>query len=179
MVVDHVLKIHSFQKMWSLIVIFLHFPSPQFFPPIFQCYCNSDSGFHPQTNKQSEQANQDLEQMFAVWHPTIRLPEDISSPGQSMPPIRSLWQPLMPPFSNSVGHQPHLFASQEPGTHVPFTQTFVQWCRLKRERVSKVLFQAGNMTWLIPSMSVGRGYGFFILWTCPLRCWHASWNTSS
>ncbi|XP_058637507.1 uncharacterized protein LOC131543767 [Onychostoma macrolepis] len=46
------------------------------------------------------------------------------------------------PFPNSVGHQPHLFASQEPEAHVPFTQAFVQWCRLKCERASKVLFQS-------------------------------------
>ncbi len=132
------------------------FPLPSFFSPFFSATAILTSWFHPQTTSS-------LSKLTRNWRKCLLL----ASHNPTSWSHQLIWVEYahntihvaatgMPPFPNSVGYQPHLFASQEPEAHVPFTQAFVQWCRLKWERASKVLFPSGKYDKAYPKYVCGQ-----------------------
>ncbi len=86
-VVDHIFRIHG------LPVDVVSDRGPQFISRFWKEFCRQigastslSSGFHPQTNGQSERANQDLE-LSAAWHHIVRAPGVSSYRGSSIPTI--------------------------------------------------------------------------------------------
>ncbi len=145
-VVDHVFRIHGLPKD------VVSDRGPQFVSHFWKEFCrligasaSLTSGYHPQTNGQSERANQDLERMLrclashnpASWSQQLTWAEY----AHNTLPVAATG---MSPFQSSIGYQPPLFASQEPDAAVPSAQAFVQKCRRTWERARKALVQAGR-----------------------------------
>ncbi len=145
-VVDHVFRIHGLHKD------VVSDRGPQFVSHFWKEFCrligasaSLTSGYHPQTNGQSERANQDLERMLrclashnpASWSQQLTWAEY----AHNTLPVAATG---MSPFQSSIGYQPPLFASQEPDAAVPSAQAFVQRCRRTWERARKALIQAGR-----------------------------------
>ncbi|XP_016391990.1 5-hydroxytryptamine receptor 3A-like [Sinocyclocheilus rhinocerous] len=100
---------------------------PQFTSPVWKAFCHVlgatvslSSGFHPQSNGQAEQANQELEAALR------------SATGMS-------------PFECSLGYLPHLFPVQENDIAVPSVQVHIHRCRkIWREARSALLHSANR-----------------------------------
>ena len=110
---------------------------PQFTSRFWRAFCASvgasvslSSGFHPETNGQSERMNQELES-------TLRC---LCSDNPSTWSRRLLWVEYahnslptsatgLSPFQCSLGYQPPLFPDQEGDVSVPSAQAFVRRCR--------------------------------------------------
>ncbi|KAJ7991253.1 hypothetical protein DPEC_G00295400 [Dallia pectoralis] len=88
------------------------------------------SGFHPQSNGQTEQANQDLETALrcmvadnpTTWSKSLMCVEYAHN---SLPSSAT----GLSPFESSLGYQQPLFPDQEPKVGVPSAQAFVRRCR--------------------------------------------------
>ncbi len=105
------------------------------------------SGFHPQSNGQTERANQDLERTLrclvsknpSSWSQQLSMVEyahnslPVSSTGLS-------------PFECSVGYQPPVFPSLESEVAVPSAHAFVQRCHRTWTRARETLLQVGART---------------------------------
>ncbi len=105
------------------------------------------SGFHPQTNGQTERANQDLERVLRClvtqnptsWCQQLSWVEyahnslQVSSTGLS-------------PFECSLGYQPPLFPSMESEVAVPSAHAFVQRCHRTWTRARETLLRVGVCT---------------------------------
>ncbi|KAI2668898.1 Transposon Tf2-9 polyprotein [Labeo rohita] len=105
------------------------------------------SGFHPQTNGQTEHANQDLERMLrclashnpSSWSQQLTWAEyahnslPVSSTGLS-------------PFMCCLGYQPPLFPSQAVEAAVPSVWVFIQSCRRTWRRAREALIRSGGRT---------------------------------
>lgn len=110
---------------------------PQFSSRVWRVFCSAlganaslSSGYHPQTNGQTERANQDLETMLhcvSAKHP--------SSWSKHLPWVEYFHNSLvcaatgMTPFMASLGFQPSLFPSQEVEVAVPSVQANIRRCR--------------------------------------------------
>ncbi len=140
-VVDHIFRIHGLPKD------VVSDRGPQFwkeFSRLMGASASLTSGFNPQTNGQSERANQDLDLMLhclasqnpASWSQQLTWAEY----AYNKLPVAATG---MSPFQSSIGYQP-LFASQEPDAAVPYAQAFVQRCRRTWERARKPLIQSGR-----------------------------------
>ncbi|CDQ60113.1 unnamed protein product [Oncorhynchus mykiss] len=136
--VQHVFRIHG------LPVDMVSDRGPQFLSQFWKAFCtligssaSLSSGFHPQTNGQSERANQDLETTLRclvstnpttwsqqlVWVEYARNTLPCSATGLS-------------PFECSFGYQPPLFSEQE--LSVPSAKMFVRrgQSTLRRARIA-------------------------------------------
>ncbi len=123
-------------------------------PKFWQEFCkllgatvSLSSGFHPQSNGQTERANQDLEKVLrclvsknpSSWSQQLSMVEyahnslPVSSTGLS-------------PFKCSLGYQPPIFPSLESEVAVPSTHAFVQRCRHTWSRARETLLQVGART---------------------------------
>ena len=110
---------------------------PQFISQVWKSFCQAlgatvslSSGFHPQTNGQSERANQDLESAIrcvaainpSSWNSQLCWIEyahnSLSSAATGVSP-----------FEASLGYQPPLFPAQEEELAVPSVQHHLQRCR--------------------------------------------------
>ncbi len=147
-VVDHIFRIHG------LPVDVVSDRGPQFVSRFWKEFCRQigastslSSGFHPQTNGQSERANQDLER-------TLRClaSHSPSSWSQQLPWVEYSHNSLpvastgMSPFQCSMGYQPPLFPAQEPEAAVPSALAFVRRCRRTWKRAKEVLARASRRT---------------------------------
>ncbi|XDV36908.1 hypothetical protein PO909_006622 [Leuciscus waleckii] len=145
-VVDHVFWLHG------LPMDVVSDRGSQFVSKFWQEFCkllgatvSLSSGYHPQSNGQSERANQDLERMLrclvaknpSSWSQQLSMVEyahnslPVSSTGLS-------------PFKSSLGYQPPIFPSLESEVVVPSAHAFVQRCRRFWARAHKTLLQVGK-----------------------------------
>uniref|UniRef100_A0A8C5G6N4 Integrase catalytic domain-containing protein n=1 Tax=Gouania willdenowi TaxID=441366 RepID=A0A8C5G6N4_GOUWI len=119
---------------------------PQFTSEVWKTFCSAlgasvslTSGFHPQSNGQTERANQSLETFLRCM--TSDNPSAWSS---LLPWIEYAHNSLsnassgLSPFQCSVGYQPPLFPSQEREIAIPSLQSFLRRCERtwKRARIS-------------------------------------------
>ncbi len=147
-VVDHVFRLHG------LPTDVVSDRGPQFVSKFWQEFCrllgatvSLSSGFHPQSNGQTERANQDLERTLRClvsknptsWSQQLSMVEyahntlPVSSTGLS-------------PFECSVGYQPPIFPSLESEVAVPSAHAFVQRCHRTWTRARETLLQVGART---------------------------------
>ncbi len=147
-IVDHVFRIHG------LPMDVVSDRGPQFVSKFWREFCrllgasvSLSSGFHPQSNGQTERANQDLERVLrclvtqnpASWSQHLSWVEyahnslPVSSTGLS-------------PFECSLGYQPPIFPSLETEVAVPSAHAFVQRCRRTWRRARETLLRVGART---------------------------------
>ncbi|KAG1935783.1 retrotransposable element [Pimephales promelas] len=147
-VIDHVFRLHG------LPTDVVSDRGPQFVSKFWREFCrllgatvSLSSGFHPQSNGQTERANQDLERTLrclvsknpSSWSQQLSMVEyahntlPVSSTGLS-------------PFECSVGYQPPIFPSMESEVAVPSAHAFVQRCRRTWTRARETLLQVGART---------------------------------
>ena len=141
LMVQHVFKLHG------LPVEVVSDRGPQFTSSFWKAFCSLigasvclSSGFHPQSNGQTERANQQLETVLrcvASQNPTSwsqQLPwaeyainsHITSSTGRS-------------PFECSLGYQPPLFPDQEREVGVPSAEAYIRRCRRTWKRTRSAL----------------------------------------
>ncbi len=145
-VFDHVFRIHG------LPVDVVSDRGPQFSSRFWTEFCrllgataSLPSGYHPQTNGQSERANQDLERALRcmasaeplTWSSKLAMVEyahnslPVSSTGLS-------------PFQCCLGYQLPLFPSQEPDAIVPSTNVFIRRCLRTWRLARQALIRTGE-----------------------------------
>ena len=110
---------------------------PQFISMFWRAFCKClgataslSSGFHPQSNGQTERANQDLERVLrclssrnpSSWSRHLAWAEYAHN---SLPVAAT----GLSPFHCCLGYQPPLFSSQEADVAVPSVQAFIRRCR--------------------------------------------------
>lgn len=125
---------------------------PQFTSQFWRAFCklvgakvSLSSGFHPESNGQTERVNQDLEttlrclasnnpstwSRYVIWAEYAHNTLYSSATGLS-------------PFECQLGFQPPLFPSQEPEVAVPSAQRFVRRCRRVWRKVRSALQKAAR-----------------------------------
>ena len=152
---------------------------PQFISRVWKVFCSAlgasvslSSGFHPQSNGQTERTNQDLE--AALRCVTSQNP---STWAKHLPWVEYAYNALassatgLSPFEAALGYQPPLFPSQEKELAVPSVQDNLHRCRkvwvdtreallrtaernkrvADRHRVVAPQFQPGQRVWLSSS----------------------------
>ncbi len=145
-VFDHVFHIHG------LPVDVVSDRGPQFSSRFWTEFCrllgataSLSSGYHLQTNGQSERANQDLERVLRcvasaeplTWSSKLAMVEyahnslPVSSTGLS-------------PFQCCLGYQPPLFPSQEPDAIVPSAHAFIRRCLRTWRLARQALIRTGE-----------------------------------
>ncbi|KAL0147394.1 hypothetical protein M9458_057305, partial [Cirrhinus mrigala] len=131
LILEHVVRLHGFPKY------IVSDRGPQFTAKFWQAFCrlvgttsSLSSGFHPQTNGQTERANQQLERFlrcfasehqrswasYLVWAELSNNLHTSSTTGLS-------------PFEVCYGFQPPIFEHQEPEVEVLSAQQLVRRCR--------------------------------------------------
>ncbi|KAI2654685.1 Transposon Tf2-9 polyprotein [Labeo rohita] len=131
LILEHVVRLHGFPKH------IVADRGPQFTAKFWQAFCrlvgttsSLSSGFHPQTNGQTERANQQLEHYLRCF----------ASEHQRSWASYLVWAKLsnnlhtstttgLSPFEVCYGFQPPIFEHQEPEVEVPSAQQLVRRCR--------------------------------------------------
>lgn len=124
---DHVFRLHGIPTE------IVSARGPQFTSRVWKTFCTAlgakpclSSGYHPQTNGQTERLNQELE---ATLHCiTASNPASWSS-GLNMPIMLSPLLLGLSPFEASIGYQPPLFPELETDLDVPSVQHHLQRCQ--------------------------------------------------
>ncbi len=127
---------------------------PQFVSKLWSEFCrllgatvSLSSGYHPQSNGQTERANQDLERMLRCV-----VSQNPSSWSQQLSWVEYAHNSLpvsatgLSPFECSLGYQPPIFSSLESEVAVPSAHAFVQRCRRTWSRARHTLLQVGART---------------------------------
>ncbi len=127
---------------------------PQFVSKFWSEFCrllgatvSLSSGYHPQSNGQTERANQDLERMLRCV-----ASQNPSSWSQQLSWVEYAHNSLpvsgtgLSPFEGSLGYQPPIFSSLESEVAVPSAHAFVQRCRRTWSRARQTLLQVGART---------------------------------
>ncbi len=147
-VVDHVFRLHG------LPIDVVSDRGPQFVSRFWREFCkllgatvSLSSGFHPQSNGQTERANQDLERTLQCV-----VSKNPSSWSQQLSMVEYAYNTLpvsstgLSPFECSVGYQPPIFPSLESEVAVPSAHAFVQRCHRTWTRARETLLQVGSRT---------------------------------
>ncbi|KAI2644474.1 Transposon Tf2-6 polyprotein [Labeo rohita] len=131
LILEHVVRLHGFPKD------IVSDRGPQFTAKFWQAFCHLvgttpslSSGFHPQTNGQTERANQQLERYLRCF----------ASEHQRSWASYLVWAELsnnlhtstttgLSPFEVCCRFQPPIFEHQEPEVEVPSAQQLVRRCR--------------------------------------------------
>ncbi|KAI2657474.1 Transposon Tf2-9 polyprotein [Labeo rohita] len=142
-VIDHVFRIHG------LPMDVVSDRGPQFVSKFWREFCHLlgatvslSSGFHPQSNGQTERANQDLERMLRCL-----VSQNPSSWSQQLSWVEYAHNSLpvsatgLSPFECSLGYQPPVFSSMESEVAVPSAHAFVQRCRRTWSKARQTLLQ--------------------------------------
>ncbi len=147
-VVNHVFRLHG------LPMDVVSDRGPQFVSRFWREFCrllgatvSLSSGFHPQSNGQTERANQDLERTLrcvvsknpSSWSQQLSMVEY----AHNTLPVSSMG---LSPFECSVGYQPPIFPSLESEVAVPSAHAFVQRCHRTWTRARETLLQVGSRT---------------------------------
>ncbi|CAJ1078658.1 Pol polyprotein [Xyrichtys novacula] len=123
---------------------------PQFTSEVWRAFCKAlgatvslSSGFHPQSNGQTERANQSLETFLrcvASEHPTTW--------SNQLPWVEYAYNSLsnsssgLSPFQCVLGYQPPLFPASEEEIVIPSVQSFVRRCKRTWRKVRVALRRA-------------------------------------
>lgn len=147
-VINHVFRIHG------LPTDVVSDRGPQFISKFWREFCHLlgatvslSSGFHPQSNGQTERANQDLERVLRCL-----VSQNPASWSQQLPWVEYAHNSLpvsatgLSPFQCSLGYQPPVFPSLESESAVPSAHAFVQRCRRTWNRARQTLLQVGART---------------------------------
>ncbi|KAL0147984.1 hypothetical protein M9458_056711 [Cirrhinus mrigala] len=147
-VIDHVFRIHG------LPTDVVSDRGPQFVSKFWKEFCfllgasvSLSSGFHPQSNGQTERANQDLERMLRCM-----VSQNPSSWSQQLSWVEYAHNSLpvsatgLSPFECSLGYQPPIFPSLESEVAVPSAHAFVQRCRCTWRKARHALLQVRSRT---------------------------------
>ncbi|KAI2664269.1 Transposon Tf2-9 polyprotein [Labeo rohita] len=131
LILEHVVRLHGFPKD------IVSDRGPQFTAKFWQAFCrligttsSLSSGFHPQTNGQTERANQQLERFLRCfagehqrsWARYLVWAELFNN-------IHTSSATNLSPFKVCYGYQPPVFEHQEPEVEVPSAQQLVRRCR--------------------------------------------------
>lgn len=138
---DHVFQLHGIP------LEIVSDRGPQFVSQVWRAFCsalgakaNLSSGFHPQSNGQTERLNQELES--ALRCVTSQNPATWSS---QLPWVEYVHNSLtssvtgLSPFEASLGYQPPLFPENETELAVPSVQHHLRHCRRVWQRVRRAL----------------------------------------
>ncbi|KAL0190875.1 hypothetical protein M9458_013573, partial [Cirrhinus mrigala] len=131
LILEHVVRLHGFPKD------IVSDRGPQFTAKFWQAFCrligttsSLSSGFHPQTNGQTERANQQLERFLRCFAGEHQRPwarylvwAELSNN------IHTSSATNLSPFEVCYGFQPPVFEHQEPEVEVPSAQQLVRRCR--------------------------------------------------
>ncbi len=147
-VIDHIFRIHG------LPTNVVSDRGPQFISKFWKEFCHLlgatvslSSGYHPQSNGQTERANQDLERMLRCL-----VSQNPSSWSQQLSWVEYAHNSLpvsatgLSPFEGSLGYQPPVFPSTESEVAVPSAHAFVQRCRRTWSRARQTLLWVGART---------------------------------
>ncbi len=147
-VIDRVFRIHGLPKD------VVSDRGPQFVSKFWKEICwllgasvSLSSDFHPQSNGQTEQANQDLERVLRCL-----VSQNPSSWSQQLSWVEYAHNSLpvsstgLSPFECSVGYQPPIFQSLESEVAVPSAHAFVQRCHRTWRRARQTLLKVGVRT---------------------------------
>ncbi|XP_041944116.1 uncharacterized protein LOC121706437 [Alosa sapidissima] len=123
---------------------------PQFSAWFWKAFCkligaspSLSSGFHPQTNGQTERANQKLEVALGCM-----TSQDPASWSKTLPWVEYAHNSLptsatgLSPFHCCLGYQPPLFPTQEEEVAVPSAQAFVRRCKRTWSRARTQLLRS-------------------------------------
>lgn len=148
LLVNHVVRLHGIP------LDIVSDRGPQFTSHVWKAFCQSlgasvslSSGFHPQTNGQTERTNQDLESALrcvTASDPTIwstYLPWVEYSHNSMVSSSTGL-----SPFEASIGYQPPLFPEQEHELAVPSIQHHLQRCKNIWKRTQAALLKTTART---------------------------------
>ncbi len=127
---------------------------PQFISKFWKEFCHLlgatvslSSGYHPQSNGQTERANQDLERVMRCL-----VSQNPSSWSQQHSWVEYAHNSLpvsstgLSPFECSLGYQPPIFQSMESEVAVPSAHAFVQRCSRTWRRARESILQVGSRT---------------------------------
>ncbi|KAG1928442.1 retrotransposable element [Pimephales promelas] len=147
-IVDHVFRLHG------LPMDVVSDRGPQFVSKFWREFCkllgatvSLSSGFHPQSNGQTERANQDVERTLRCM-----VSKNPSSWSQQLSMVEYAHNTLpvsstgLSPFECSVGYQPPIFPSLESEVAVPSAHAFIQRCHRTWTRARETLLQVGART---------------------------------
>lgn len=146
MIMQHVVHLHSIP------LNIVSGRGPQFSSNFWKAFCtllgssaSLSSGYHPETNGQTERANQTLETVLrcvcannpASWSGQLPFVEySINSHVSSASGLS--------PFECCLGYQPPLFPSQEKEVGVPSAEAFIRRCRRTWLSARRALTRAGT-----------------------------------
>lgn len=147
-VVDHVFRLHGLPSD------VVSDRGPQFVSKFWREFCKLlgatvrlSSGFHPQSNAQTERANQDLERTLRCL-----VAKNPSSWSQQLSMVEYAHNTLpvsatgLSPFECNVGYQPPIFHSLESKVTVPSAHAFVQRCHRTWTEARETLLQVRART---------------------------------
>ncbi len=163
-VIDHVFRIHG------LPMDVVSDRGPQFISKFWKEFCrllgatvSLSSGYHPQSNGQTERANQDLERVMRCL-----VSQNPSSWSQQLSWVEYAHNSLpvsstgLSPFECSLGYQPPIFQSMESEVAVPSAHAFVQRCRRTWRRARESILQVIATGQSLPSTSLVKKCGFHL-----------------
>ena len=148
LLVQHVFRLHGIP------VDIVSDRGPQFTSQVWRAFCGAigataslSSGYHPQSNGQTERANQEMEAALrcvcaaepATW--STRLPW-VEYAHNTLPNASS----GMSPFLCSLGYEPPLFPDQEEEIAVPSVQAHMRRCRAVWRRARAALLHTSVRT---------------------------------
>lgn len=146
LLVNHVFRLHGIP------LEIVSERGPQFTSHVWKAFCTAlgakdslSSGYHPQSNGQTERLNQELESNLHCL--TTYIPVTWSS---HQPWIEYAHNTLissatgLSPFEVSLGYQPPLFPEEEADLTVPSVQHHLQHCHRAWARTRKALLKATN-----------------------------------
>lgn len=157
---------------------------PQFISQVWRAFCSAlgctvslSSGFHPQTNGQTERANQELEaalRCVVSTNPT-HWSSQLSWVEYAHNSLTSA-SSGMSPFECCLGYQPPLFPSQEEEIAVPSVQDHLRRCRRTWRKARAALLHASSraQTYANRRRTVAPAYApgqqvWLSIWDIPLK----------